>query len=856
VSPSAPEPSRPVSPRPRETAAATPAPKRAPWSRWPTRDSDFWGGHLGQVVAGFTLFLLGLLWTALIYQLELDRANVLSAARVNTENLVRAYAEHVAAALAPLDQTILRIKQRFEQNPRVPDFAALMRDTPAPASGALVAGIIDASGHLVATNVTLRQSKPDVSDRDYFRAHIADDHGALDISQPIVGRYLGRQILVLSRRLTKPDGGFAGVVFLSFDPQYLTGFFSDLNINNNGSFTIVGRDMVVRDMIRKNGRVAEAVGRSIADSSLPAELAAAPNGTYEGVGVLFGAKRIYSYRSLPDYPLVVLATSDRDEVLANFRERETWLLGTAMLLSVFIFAVALFLIKRLRRQARTERTLRQTQELLVESQRAARLGYVLHDVPAGLLYWSDSLVQMRGVAPRPFYTAEEAADLMDPEDRERFTRARNAALAERRGFSIDVRVNRPDGGIRWEQRVARLSYDAHGALTRELIVVQEITERKEVELELRRSRENMARAQRTAALGSFERDLRTTTTEWSDEMYKIFGYEKGKVEPGFEAIETLVHPEDRARFAANGRNAKEHVANGPIEFRIRRPDGQERIVRRESGFICDAESKPIRFYGSYQDITVRRATEARERALERQLLHSQKHEALGTMASGIAHDLNNTLVPIMALSKLETRYAPPESRLRRNLDTIFAASVQARDLVKRVLTFTRRDEIDKKDTDLRAIVDEALKLMRATIPTSIELAAELAPVPPIPLDASQIYQVVTNLITNAAHAIGNGIGTITLIVDHHASALERGAIRLSVKDTGRGMDEETRRRIFEPFFTTKAVGQGTGLGLSIIDGIVASHGGWIEVASAPGEGAQFDVYFPVAAKDTAPRNAA
>ena len=104
--------------------------------------------------------------------------------------------------------------------------------------------------------------------------------------------------------------------------------------------------------------------------------------------------------------------------------------------------------------------------------------------------------------------------------------------------------------------MARLSYDARGVLTRELIVVQEITERKEVELELRRSRENMARAQRIAALGSFERDLRAKTIEWSDEMYKIFGYEKGRVVPGFEAIEALVHPDDRARFAANGRNAK------------------------------------------------------------------------------------------------------------------------------------------------------------------------------------------------------------------------------------------------------------------------------------------------------------
>jgi len=239
-------------------------------------------------------------------------------------------------------------------------------------------------------------------------------------------------------------------------------------------------------------------------------------------------------------------------------------------------------------------------------------------------------------------------------------------------------------------------------------------------------------------------------------------------------------------------------------------------------------------------VTDRRAAEERERGLERQLLHSQKLEALGTLASGIAHDLNNTLVPIMALSKLAARNAEPGSSLRTSLDTIFAASVQARDLVKRVLSFSGRDQGEKKPTDLKAIVREALALMHATIPSSIRLDERIGEVAPLMADASQIHQVVTNLVTNAAHAIGAGIGTITVTLAQR----DKGTLYLSVADTGRGMDEQTRQRIFEPFFTTKNVGQGTGLGLDIARRVVRKHQGDIDIDSRPGR-TEFRVTLPL-----------
>ena len=150
--------------------------------------------------------------------------------------------------------------------------------------------------------------------------------------------------------------------------------------------------------------------------------------------------------------------------------------------------------------------------------------------------------------------------------------------------------------------------------------------------------------------------------------------------------------------------------------------------------------------------------------------------------------------------------------------------------------------------NLGDVVDEALKLLRTTIPRTIDLDIRIDNVPAIMADPSQIDQLVANLVTNAAQAIGDDNGTIAVTLERVADVSHDDAIRLSVIDTGQGIDDTTRERMFEPFFTSKAVGKGTGLGLSIVTGIVTEHGGRIEVDSAPGKGARFDIYFPIADK--------
>jgi PAS domain S-box-containing protein len=380
--------------------------------------------------------------------------------------------------------------------------------------------------------------------------------------------------------------------------------------------------------------------------------------------------------------------------------------------------------------------------------------------------------------------------------------------------------------------------------------VIDVTAQVRAELALRQAQEHLARAQRVAAIGSAERDFATGIVEWSEEMYRMFGVPRS-FEPQPQNVIALVHAEDRSMaVAAFGRVLSGHSIE-PAEYRIIRPDnGEVRTVYVESEVFQDTAGKPLRVLTIFRDVTELRAGEKRRRELEHQLQQSQKLEALGTLAGGVAHEINNALVPVLALTKLVAGKLPDGSREQRHLQTVMSGAERSRDLVKQILAFSRKEEQRRESIDLAAVARDALRLLRATISVNIRFAEEIAPTPPLLGDPNRIHQVIVNLVTNAAHAIGEAPGTITLGL---AAAASGGELHLSIADTGCGMDEKTKARIFEPFFTTKEVGKGTGLGLSVVHGIVKEHGGRIAVESTPGRGTRFDIHLPAAATEAVAR---
>lgn len=392
-------------------------------------------------------------------------------------------------------------------------------------------------------------------------------------------------------------------------------------------------------------------------------------------------------------------------------------------------------------------------------------------------------------------------------------------------------------------------YDKHGAFQGYRGVSVDVTAQvlaehalRDSEARLRHSQQHLERAQRVAATGSAERDLVSGAEEWSDEMFRLLGLERASFALTDEVIFSLVHEEDRERVKAAIAMSRVGKPPPPGEFRIVRPDGETLTLYWETEVLCDDKGLPVRSTSVFKDVTELRGAEKREREMERQLLHAQKLEALGTLAGGVAHDLNNTLVPILALTKVTANRLPAESRERSNLLTVMEACERARSLVQRILAFSRKQNSEKRLFDLAATVREALRMLRASLPATVQLVERVADVPSFFGDSSQLHQVMVNLVTNAAQAIGTAMGTIT--IELRTLEGESGAY-LAISDTGCGMDQATAARIFEPFFTTKAVGQGTGLGLSLVHGIVSSHGGRITVSSRVGRGTTFEIHLPL-----------
>jgi PAS domain S-box-containing protein len=279
------------------------------------------------------------------------------------------------------------------------------------------------------------------------------------------------------------------------------------------------------------------------------------------------------------------------------------------------------------------------------------------------------------------------------------------------------------------------------------------------------------------------------------------------------------------------------------------------IDRGKSGTLIEVDLSvtPIQaneritgYLGVMRDVT-------KETQLESQLRRSQKLEAIGALASGIAHDFNNILTPIMGFTELSLRRLPADADARSALDNVLKAAGRAQDLVRQILTFSRRGEEAAGPVRLDLLLIEVAQLLGSTLPRNVALDSRVSRgLPPVKGNAAQLHTVLMNLCVNAIQAMPDG-GKLFVALDavapeeaHLPAALPPGGrvVRLTVRDTGAGMDAATQQRIFDPFFTTKPVGQGTGLGLSTAYGIVSQHGGSIAVRSEPGAGAEFQVDLP------------
>ena len=323
-------------------------------------------------------------------------------------------------------------------------------------------------------------------------------------------------------------------------------------------------------------------------------------------------------------------------------------------------------------------------------------------------------------------------------------------------------------------------------------------------------------------------------------LVKMLGYESK------EELLSIYIPKD-FYFSESDRPASTE-RNRIFRTRFKRKDGAEIRVEVNSRTFFDKERNAIYHEGIVRDTT-------RRDDLEGRLRQAQKMEAIGTLSGGIAHDFNNILTPILGYTEMSINNLPVDSKTSEYLAQVQKAGERAKDLVGQILTFSHHTEGEQKPIQLVPIVKEALKLLYATLPATIEIHQNIAKETGIVnADPTQMHQILMNLCINAGHAMPEGgvleISLVNVELDEEFCAKYKGLtaghhIRLTVTDTGCGMDKEILQRVFEPFFTTKGH-QGTGMGLSVVHGIVKSHKGYISVYSEPGIGTTFHVYLPVA----------
>jgi nitrogen-specific signal transduction histidine kinase/ActR/RegA family two-component response regulator len=275
---------------------------------------------------------------------------------------------------------------------------------------------------------------------------------------------------------------------------------------------------------------------------------------------------------------------------------------------------------------------------------------------------------------------------------------------------------------------------------------------------------------------------------------------------------------------------------------------------------CAADGSIIEIIGIGLDVSAQRQAEEVRTRLETQLYQAQKMEALGSLAGGVAHEFNNMLGAIIGYTELVKMELGEEHPSCGKLDHVLKASERAKDIIQQILTFSRRQELKREFINLQTVVQETVKLMRPTIPASVEILVDVGfDCPPVYGNTTLLHQALTNLCKNAWHAMKGGSGRIT--ISQKSVRLDREALSsrlalpegqysvLSIADDGQGMDAATLDRVFEPFFTTKGPGKGSGLGMAVVHGIMKSHDGAVSIQSEVGKGTSVFLYFPVQAAE-------
>ncbi len=406
-----------------------------------------------------------------------------------------------------------------------------------------------------------------------------------------------------------------------------------------------------------------------------------------------------------------------------------------------------------------------------------------------------------------------------------------------------------------EQKILDRTEHLNGTLSK---LQTEVAEHQRAEEELRRSENRFRDISRSMADWIWEIDENNRYTYVSNSVNKVLGY----------SAKELIGKTPFDLMSEKERGKIERILNELISKTEPIVDLENWNFSKDGILVClltsgvpivDEDGQTAGYRGVNKDITKQKELEKERAAMESRLHQAQKMEAIGVLAGGVAHDFNNILFPIIGYSEMLMEDISKDSPFRHDLEGIYKGALRARDLVQQILAFSHQDQNDLKVMKLQPIIKEGLKLIRATIPTTISISHDLQPdCDKVRAAPTQIHQIIMNLATNAYHAMEAAGGELKVGLkkielsqyDRIDPDLTPGFYAcLTVADSGAGMDKQLAQKIFDPFFTTKKKGKGTGMGLSVVHNIVKSMNGAVKVYSEPGKGSEFHVYLPIAEDD-------
>ncbi len=751
-------------------------------------------------------------------------------ATITTQNLSQVIEEYISGVIARIDVALLSVVDESErqlaggslnrqaintylvrQRARIPELDGLR--------------ITNAKGEIVFGTDLTPGSRFNVADRNYFIRLRDDPKSGIVISEPIVGRVVGKWIITMARRSNHPDGSLAGVVYGTIALERFAETFSRVNVGKHGIITLCNSELKVLSRYTPYQKSSSVIGKEITTASL---LKLFKNkqaeGMYRAVGTIDGIERIYFYRKIADYPLYIIVGLATDDYLAEWRNEAAKMFALVAL----IFLATLFFAWMLYRHI-TERKRAEEFRNLFNN---AEIGMFRSTIDGSeMLDMNQKFLDIVGMTPEEMQGKPARLFWADPKEREELI---GRLVADGRLADFECKILNKQGGVR-NCLMSAVLYKEQGVLEGSII---DITELKLAEEYLRKSENKYRTLIENLPQKIFYKDRNSVYISCNKNYADYL-----KIKPNEIAGRTDYdfYPQELAeKYRADDKRLMDTGKTEDIEEKYIQ-DGQEIWIYTIKTPVVDNSGNVNGILGIFWDITDRKK-------LEEQLRQSQKLEAIGTLAGGIAHDFNNLLQGVFGYISIAKLNAANKDKSIAALEQAEKALHMSVNLTMQLLTFSKGGKPIKKKIPLQSMIENSVRfaLSGSSADYRIKLDADLWHVE---ADEGQIGQVIQNIVLNADQAIPLG-GTIVITAKNLQATKkeipqlpEEGKyVEISIKDYGTGISQEYLSKIFDPYFTTKT--KGSGLGLATCYSIIKNHGGVINVLSKVGRGSTFYVYLP------------